>query len=78
MQMWFACHFFFLSAFHNEHRASIIVPVPIIFAGVAKVIVDARLPINRCGGVKTITIDNGTEFYEHDYISCKLNAPLQS
>ena len=43
---------------------------------VARVVVDALLPFKRGGGVKTITTDNGTEFYEHEYISRKLNASV--
>lgn len=37
---------------------------------------DAILPFKRGGGVKTITTDNGTEFYEHEYITKRLGAPV--
>lgn len=43
---------------------------------VAKVVVDALLPFKCGGGVKTITTDNGTEFYEHEYISRRLGAQV--
>ncbi len=42
----------------------------------AKAVVDALLPFKRGGGVKTITTDNGTEFYEHEYITKRLGAPV--
>jgi IS30 family transposase len=47
-----------------------------VAADVAKVTVDALLPFKRGNGVKTITTDNGTEFYEHEYMSKKLGAPV--
>lgn len=43
---------------------------------VAKVVVDALLPFKRGGGVKTITTDNGTEFYEHEFMTRKLGAQV--
>ena len=43
---------------------------------VAKAVVDALMPFKRGGGVKTITTDNGTEFYEHEYITRRLGAPV--
>lgn len=43
-----------------------------VAAEVAKVVVDALLPFKRGGGVKSITTDNGTEFYEHEYIAKRL------
>ena len=47
-----------------------------VAAEVAKTVVDALLPFKRGGGVKTITTDNGTEFYEHEYITRKLGSPV--
>jgi len=57
------------SIIRNLHNGKVAIDV-------AKTVVDALLPFKRGGGVKTITTDNGTEFYEHEYITRKLGAPV--
>lgn len=57
------------SIIRNLHNGKVAIDV-------AKVVVENLLPFKHGGGVKTITTDNGTEFYEHEYITKKLGAPV--